>query len=213
MNCELLLERVAVEGWSPDDPDPTMGAHLKVCAECRVRLPAAEALGRRLRDPLLWEDPPAGLVDSILEEATGAAYQPTPARPWWLVGVAAALVVVVLGVGALLNRPDWTVELAGGEAAPLARGVVSGWVSDGETRMVFEMENLEDAPDGSFYEVWLTSPDGRHVSAGTFRYPGRVEVVAGVRRSEFPRIWITLEPADDDTAPHPATVLDTPPHA
>jgi len=76
--------------------------------------------------------------------------------------------------------------------------------------MVLEVWGLDPADDGSYYELWLTAPDGRHVSAGTFRDSGRFEVVAGVRRSDFPRIWVTLEPADDDPGPTSRTVLDLP---
>lgn len=95
-------------------------------------------------------------------------------------------------------------------AAPQASARVSGWNMDYGTKMMIEVAGLDPTGPDAYYEIWLTAPDGRHVSAGTFRMSGRFEVMAGVRRSEFPRIWITLEPADDDPAPNPQTVLDTP---
>lgn len=209
MNCDVLLERVAMVGFGPDQPDAAVEAHLSVCPECRVRLTAAQTLGGRLRDPLLWEEPPNGLVETILEEVTGAPVPSRSLRPWWALVAAVVLAGVVFGVSQLVNRPHWSIDLISGPAAPGATAVASGWVSGGQTRIVLEMSGLVEAPPGAYYEIWLTADDGRHVSAGTFRHPGRVEVVAGVLKSEYPRIWVTLEPADDDPTPFPATVLDT----
>jgi hypothetical protein len=76
--------------------------------------------------------------------------------------------------------------------------------------MVLLVEGLEPAPAGHYYEIWMTAPDGRHVSAGTFQGSGRVTASAGVRRSEFPRIWITLEEVGGDLGPSPETYFDMP---
>jgi hypothetical protein len=75
--------------------------------------------------------------------------------------------------------------------------------------MVLDIRGIEDAPSGSYYEIWMTAPDGRHISAGTFSGSGRVTAFAGVRRADYPRIWITLETADDDLGPSPETYFDT----
>lgn len=205
MNCVEALELVARVGSG----DPAVAAHLAVCADCRSRQDSVESLGRHLRDPLLWETPPEDLEDRVLEGV--AADSQGGKRPtwWWVTGAAAAIALVVLVAVQVSGRPDWTVELIAGPAAPEASASVAGWNSGEGTRMVFEITGLEPAPADSYYEVWLTAPDGRHVSAGTFRAAGRVEVIAGVRRSDFPRIWVTREPADADPAPFRATVLDT----
>lgn len=208
MNCEAVLESVAM-GRSEDDS--AVAAHLEICPQCRVRLPAAETLGRHLRDPLLWEDTPEYLAESIVEHIAGETQPRQPRRRWWILGMAAAVALVVLGLAQLTGRPDWTVQLRGGPAAPGAAATISGWNVEEGTRMVLDIRGLDPAPRDSYYELWLTAPDGRHVSAGTFVKAGQVEVSAGVRRSEFPRLWITREPADDDPAPFPETVLDTPP--
>lgn len=208
MNCEAVLELVAADRA---DGDTAVAAHLEVCPQCRVRVPAAETLGRHLRDPLLWEEPPEHLAEAIVEEVAGESQARPPRRRWWFLGIAAVLALVVLGLAQLTGRPDWQVDLRGGPAAPGAAATVSGWNLEEGTKMVLEISGLEPAPRDSYYELWLTAPDGRHVSAGTFVNAGRVEVTAGVRRSEFPRLWITREPADNDPAPFPETVLDTPP--
>lgn len=206
MNCETILELVS-EGRSPETP--AVEAHLAVCAQCRARVPAARTLGARLRDPLMWEDPPPYLVEEVVQAVAGEAVVHRRRPRGWILG-AAATIAVVLTVAGLANRADWTVELVAGEAAPGATATVAGWNQDHGTRMVLEVGGLEPAEAGTYYELWLTAPDGRHVSAGTFRESGRIEVTAGVRRSEFPHLWITHEPTDDDTSPFGETVLDTP---
>lgn len=206
MTCEEVLELIARGG----ENDPAVVAHLAVCPTCRLEAERTAVLGRHLADPLLWESPPPDLQHRVAAAVANEGQPRPPTRwTWWAAG-AAAVLVMVAALAVWQGRPDWTVELVGAEAAPTAQATVRGWNKDEGTRMVLEVEGLAAAGDGAYYEVWLTAPDGRHVSAGTFQTAGRVEVIAGVRRSDFPRIWITREPADADTAPFPATVLDTP---
>jgi hypothetical protein len=74
--------------------------------------------------------------------------------------------------------------------------------------MLLSVDCLKPAPPGFTYEMWLS--DGPvHISAGTFRTGGEVKLWAGVPRSDFPRLWVTLEPLDEDSSPSVATVLDT----
>lgn len=206
MKCEEVLELIA--GGATDG---AVAAHLAVCPDCRMRRGYARVLGERLGDPLMWEQPPARLEAAVL---AAVAAEPSPARrrrlSWWMMAGAAVLAAAVLTAVWLSSRPDWVVELESGPAAARASGVVAGWNLEHGTRMVLDVSGLETTTSDAYYEVWLTAPDGRHVSAGTFRGAGRFEVVAGVRRADFPRIWITREPADDDPSPFPATVLDTP---
>lgn len=207
MNCESVLERIALGAW---EDDVNVASHLAVCPQCRVRVEPAEGLGRRLSDPLLWEEPPNGLRDQVLVAVAGesSARQRRPYR--WIVGMAAVLAVVVLAGIRLGDRPDWSIALAPGTDASDAAATVEGWNTEHGTRMVVEVAGLEPTGRDAYYELWLTAPDGRHVSAGTFRTSGRFEMMAGVRRSDYPRLWITREPADDDPGPFPETVLDTP---
>ena len=207
MSCAEILEAVA-RGRADD---PSVANHLAVCPDCRARAESARALGRYLADPVMWEEPSPVLADRVLSAIdTESGRKDRPPRWWKLAGAVAVLCALVAGGWTWANRPDWAVELAPGPSAPQAGGVVKGWNQPHGTRMVLEVWGLDPADDGSYYEPWLTAPDGRHVSAGTFRDSGRFEVVAGVRRSDFPRIWVTLEPADDDPGPTSRTVLDLP---
>lgn len=208
MSCETVLEFIA----RGRGDDPMVVSHLAVCPNCRLEAERTAALGRHLSDPLLWETPPPELEHRVVAAVAAERRSPPSKRRWWTMG-AAALLLVVVAAAAWLGRPDWTVELVGVQSAPTAQATVRGWNQDEGTRMVFEIEGLAAAGSEAYYEVWLTAPDGRHVSAGTFQTAGRVEVTAGVRRSDFPRIWITREPADADPAPFPDTVLDTPGYA
>lgn len=208
MSCAEALEAIA----RGRGEDPTVTNHLTVCPECRARSGSAETLGRHLADPVMWEEPPEDLVERVVAAVVAETRDEEGRRPsgWRILGAAASFLVLV-AVGVVWgNRPDWTIELAPGPAAPQAGAVVKGWNMDHGTRMVLEVWGLEPTDSESFYELWLTAPDGRHVSAGTFMDSGRFEVIAGVRRTDFPRIWVTLEPADDDPAPNPQTVLDLP---
>lgn len=207
MNCEAVLELVALEDG---EDNAAVSAHLAVCPQCRARLSSSEALGRHLRHPLLWEDPPEHLREAVVAAISGEAVRKERRPRWWMLGVAAALMVVVVLTTNVIGRPDWTLELQPGPAAPEAAGTITGWNMDYGTRMVVDVSGLAPTGTDAYYEMWLTAPDGRHVSAGTFRMSGRFEVMAGVRRADYPRIWITQEPADDDPSPFPATVLDMP---
>ena len=207
MSCAEVLEAVARGRLD----DQTVVNHLSVCPDCRARSDSAQLLGRHLSDPVMWEDPSPDLVERVVG-AIGAETGQEDRRPsrWRILGAAAAIVAVVAAGAVWGTRPDWTIELAPGPAAPEAGGIVKGWNRAHGTRMVLEVWGLDPADEDSYYEVWLTAPDGRHVSAGTLRDSGRFEVVAGVRRADFPRIWVTLEPTDDDPGPTSQTVLDLP---
>ena len=204
MSCDSILELVSI-GGVPEGP--AVEAHLAVCANCRVRVPAARTLGTYLRDPLMWEEPPAHLGEQVVQAVSGEAVVHRRRPRWWFFGAAAVLAVLAT-FATLVDRSDWTLELEAGTTAPEATATVAGWNLDHGTRMVLDISGLGPAEPGTYYELWLTAPDGRHVSAGTFRESGRIEVTAGVSRSEFPRLWITHEPAEDGSS-FGATVLDT----
>jgi hypothetical protein len=211
MTCEECQARLLA-----GEVDDQVASHLGACAACRRGRSGLEALRQRLADPMLWEEPSSGLEDQVV---AAVAAQRTPlghrsSRRWWTVAAAAVAALAALALFASrAPNPDWRVTLAATAAAPQARASVDGWNTDTGTRMVLRVEGLTPLRDGSFYEVWLTAPDGRHISAGGFRGPGTVTVWAGVPRSEFPRIWVTIEPSDGDPAPSGVTVLDMAPEA
>lgn len=208
MNCEDV-QAVLLAG----DTTPGTEAHLATCAACRAARPGLEALRHRLADPGIWEEPPRALATRVVEDLgeSPAVSSRGRGRRWW--AVAAAVLVVVVGAGYLTLRPghpDWTVRLAPTALAPRASATVEGWNTATGTRMRLAVSGLPATGNDAYYEVWLTAPDGRKVTAGTFRDSGTVTVWAAVSRADFPRLWITREPADGDPAPSWETVLDTP---
>ena len=126
----------------------------------------------------------------------------------WLPG-AAALAVLIVGAILTFDRPDWQMDLVATAQAPGASAVVSGWNEPEGTRLRFDISGLPEAASDRYYEIWLTSDAGLHVSGGTFSGDGVLTAMVGVRRGDFPRIWITLEAVDEDTGPSPKTLFDT----
>jgi hypothetical protein len=176
-------------------------------------------LNSTLSSHSLWEEPSSDLSERILQTVRGSDERslaerkapPEHQRTALFAGVAVTLLIALAGTFFATRSlsADWEMILATSEEHPEATAVVRGWSTAMGTRMVLDIKGIDDAPSGSYYEIWMTAPDGRHISAGTFSGSGRVTAFAGVRRADYPRIWITLETADDDLGPSPETYFDT----
>jgi anti-sigma-K factor RskA len=149
-------------------------------------------------------DVPAGL-----EERVFAAIAPPRRRrrPWWLLVVpaaaaAAALLVIPGGAG---DR----YELRGGGAQVSATVQTTGVGRE----VTIDIERLRDPRPDGLYELWFVAPgnDRRRVSAGTFHPDasgrGTVRLVGAADPKKFPRISVTLEPADGNPRRQGPTVL------
>ncbi len=67
-------------------------------------------------------------------------------------------------------------------------------------KILLTPDGLPAAPEGTYYECWLSDGDVR-VSAGTFHLrggSGEIELWAGVVGPDFTHLAVTLEPIDDD---------------
>jgi hypothetical protein len=209
MNCDEFRAAVLA-----GEEDGSTAAHLESCPACRSRTASLRGMQDVLGQPVLWEEPSPELgsqVSALIGSARNSAVsEGSRGRRWWLVGAAAVLLAMVVGSLVLTGgpAPDWEAALPATDRAPNATAVVQGWNEAAGTRMVLDVDGLAPAPDGYMYEFWLS--DGpRHISAGTFRSGGQVELWAGVRRADFPRLWITLEPLDEDESPSEHTLLDS----
>jgi len=198
---------------------PAVASHLARCRPCRRTAPAFTGARRRLADPALWEEPPAGLEDRVVARIVGHrapdtdTAAPAGRRRRHLEIAAVAAAVVLLAAALLAGRtpaPDWQVVVPGTGTAPGARAVVSGWSIPGGTRVRLEVTGLPPAPAGHLYELWF-SRAGDHVPAGTFRTAGRVAFTVAVARRDFPRIWVTVEPVGYPEGPEGPVLLDTGP--
>ena len=214
MNCDEF--RSAVLGGLEDE---STRAHEATCAVCRAHTADLRAAAVALAAPVVWEEPSpelGGQIEALIagtaERGDGPAVSsPRKSRTPWIAaaGIAASL-VLVLGVFGLGRSPapDWEVALPATELAPGAVSTVQGWNEESGTRMIVAIEGLDPAPDGFIYEFWL-SEGPIHISAGTFRTGGEIELWSGVSRADFPRLWVTLEEVDEDESPSRHTVLDT----
>lgn len=192
---------------TPDIDDTTLGRSLEDVAAL------LEGTGVSLDDAALWTGPSAELEASIMAAIADEAPERTVSTIFsarslrWLAPLAAAAAALIAFV-AFSGSPDWEVTLGGTDAAPGASAVAFGWNEDNGTRVELDVEGLEPAPEGFFYELWFSSED-IHISAGTFHGTGDgVTLWAGVSRGDFPRVWITLEPIDNDESPA-VNILDT----
>lgn len=209
MNCDEFRAQ-----YLAGEDDGATTAHMADCAACRSHREDLEAGLRALMDPALWEEPSPELEDQVIALIAGNHDSISAGlgrlERWVRPLVAAAVVVVAVGLYGVLrtSSPDWEVAMPGTDLAPSASSTVAGWNTDAGTRMILAVEGLDPAPDGFVYEFWLS--DGPlHISAGTFAADGEIELWSGVTRAEFPRLWVTLEPLDEDESPSGATVLDT----
>jgi anti-sigma factor RsiW len=203
---------------SGSDVEPVR-QHLATCQICRSEQPMWAKLSSTLSSHSLWEEPSSDLSERILQTVRGQDERSHPAkrpqpehqRTALFAGVAVTLLIALAGTFFATRSlsADWEMTLASSEELPEATALIRGWSTSMGTRMVLDINGIEDAPSGSYYEIWMTAPDGRHISAGTFSGSGRVTAFAGVRRADYPRIWITLETADDDLGPSPETYFDT----
>jgi len=173
-----------------------------------------------LSNPDLWDaaDPADedAIVAAILAEAAAepeveAAAEPVPDnvipiarhRRWAApaLSAAAAVIVVLLGLGivnAIADRPaDGEVELAldGTDLAPDATATARIVDLPAGSRIRLDVEGLEPAAPGTYYEVWLRQDAEIGVSAGTFhlRGDGDIELWAGVSLNDYPLVTITVQ--------------------
>ncbi len=171
------------------------------------QIDAVEALLART-GATLWADRPADAEAAILStiEAESAARQGEPQQrrftaTTWL-AAAAALVAVVAGITLIVRDGDDTTVFAleGTERAPEASADVEVADTPVGLKILLTPDRLPAAPEGTYYECWLSDGDVR-VSAGTFHLrggAGEIELWAGVVGPEFDHLAVTLEPIDDD---------------
>ena len=163
-----------------------------------------------------WDEPPRELEDAVVAAigsevgALSTAASPTRAErravAVWsrsrMLAAAAAIAVVVAGVVVMTRGSTDGVAfaLAGTDAQPEASAEVLVSATPGGLKILLETDGLPGAPEGYMYEAWVG--DGTiAVSCGTFHLRGgdsRIELWAGVTGARFHRLWVTLEPIDDD---------------
>jgi anti-sigma factor RsiW len=197
--------------------------HLAGCDPCRRDLAAVAVASSALRDaarlPIVPAPdlptlrPPAGRGredNRAGRAAAGGARRPRPAR--WLLGAAAVLVALLLGVGGYSVGRDrggqdaQVVALGGAPGGATAEARMRG---DGDDQvMTMTARGLPRPAAGAYYEVWLVDGAGVGFPVGSLSPDGEgiwslpTDVAARYRV-----IHVTLEPGDGDPAMSPHTVL------
>ena len=209
MNCEEIRAM-----YLAGERDDLTAAHMGECAACRAVRNDLDVGRMNLSEPMIWEEPSPELENQVVALISGSrlplASSPQRQQRWIRPVAAAAVLIVAVSLFAVLRAPspDWTVAMPGTDLAPGASSTVEGWNTDTGTRMLLTVDGLDRAPEGYVYEFWL-SEGPLHISAGTFKASGEIELWSGVSRGDFPRLWVTLEPLDEDESPSGQTVLDT----
>ncbi len=197
--------------------------------------PDDRELRRLLDNPALWAEPSAAAEDNVVAAIAAQLSSPeqssptvvedqsvvdlgerrarrTGSRRFWPLAAAAALLIIVISAtaGFTLGRSGdsdlTTVALAAADPAYSASAVARIDERPNGARLLVNLSDLEPAPLGHFYEVWLVKADPRTViSAGTFHMrgsdSGEIEFWAGVSPQVYRTITVTLESEADPTAP------------
>jgi hypothetical protein len=167
-----------------------------------------------LARPEVWEDLPPDLEDAVVAAIGAEASPPVVAigdrsrarprrRSAWLGAAAAALVLVIGGVlvaNGGNDRAGTEVALAATSDAAGASGRAVLSATPAGLKILLDVDGLPGAPDGSYYEAWVSDGTTR-VSAGTFhlrRGDDEIELWAGVADPSYDRLAVTLEPLDAD---------------
>ena len=182
-----------------------------------------DAVAPTLRDEAVWVEPPAGLADSIVaaiaaerasgpKQAIGATPTAVPTAPrtiartgrrsratWWI-GAAAAAAVAALAVGVVVTRGDGETEeqfaIEGTELAPDATATAEVAELPNGAGIRLDVENLDPAPEGYYYQGWVRSEAGETITVGTFHMrggDGTVTLWSGVDLAAYPTLTVTLQ--------------------
>jgi anti-sigma-K factor RskA len=208
------------------------------CREAAGELEATAALLARAAAPVAppadLEQRTLNAVRAIAEgnperlEAAGARPRVRPARWSWprrlvLAGAAAAALALAVFGGTLLDRDPGLPGTPELETTLASRSGATGTANvrmTGVGRVIdFRSDDLPILPQGEYYELWFVGKGDRRrapnrISAGTFHPDenGRsnVRFAAAVDPADYPRLAVTLEPADGNPRRSGPEVLRSP---
>ena len=128
----------------------------------------------------------------------------TQGRPWLLGLAAAATLVVAAAAGAVVahswpggsTTPEAVVALQSTDLAPGASGQAEITDKPSGFQVVLDLDGLEPAPPGTYYQAWLKSAAGDLVTIGTFHGrggTGDIILWSGVDPTDYPTLTVTLQ--------------------
>ena len=146
---------------------------------------------------------------------------PTAGRRGWMPFLVAAVLALVVGVGAALTQPwagDSPEQLTASEQVLQAPDAEEVFLDLGEAgratvvrsksvdRAVIVTEDMVPAPEGKVYELWLMSPDDEFASAGLMPQEPDQTLVLDGEAADAAAVGITVEPAGGSTQPTTAPI-------
>lgn len=173
-----------------------------------------EALRPSLADSAVWSEPPASLEASVVaaiaaerdRQGSGTvdleAHRQRRLPSRWLAVAAAAVVALAVGAGVLLTRDDGgqpggeQLAIAGTDLAPDASATVVVNDTGAGVAIRLDLQGLEPAPRGQYYQGWLRNAAGDLVGIGSFHMRDGDAVVtlwAGVEVEDYPTLTVTLQ--------------------
>lgn len=173
-------------------------------------LVALEPVGRLASEIPLAPDPPDDLERAALLRA--GVLTPRRSRTTTVLVPALGVATVVLGILGVNWRSEagraredaepfaQTVQLVQLDGSPEPEDSTVELVRYGDSAYKVVLDgSVPPAPDGYYYEMWMSAPDGSRVSCGTFN-AGDANTVhdfpVGVDPAEYPYLEISLEPDD-----------------
>ncbi len=186
--------------------------HLAGCDPCRRDLAAVAVASSALRDISRLPFVQASDLPPLRLPAVGPTHPPQQ-RSRWLLGAAAVLVALLLGVGAFTIGRDR--DAGRGQTVALGAPAAGGATAEARMRgagddqiMTMTAQGLPRPPAGAHYEVWLVGDGGQELPVGVLAPDGEgVWSLPAEVAARYRAIDVTLEPADGDPSRSDRTVL------
>jgi anti-sigma factor RsiW len=186
--------------------------HLAGCDPCRRDLAAVAVASSALRDISRLPFAQASDLPPLQLPAVGPPGPPQH-RSRWLLGAAAVLVALLLGVGAFTIGRDR--DAGRGQTVALGAPAAGGATAEARMRgagddqiMTMTAKGLPRPPAGAHYEVWLVGEGGQELPVGVLAPDGEgVWSLPAEVAARYRAIDVTLEPADGDPSRSDRTVL------
>jgi anti-sigma factor RsiW len=211
-------------GELPPAAATAVDQHLAGCDPCRRDLAAVAVAAAALRDTSRLPVVPAPDLPPLRAPAAAPAGERDLTGPprsglrdrrrrgRWLLGAAAVLVALLLGVGGYTAgrdrdaAPGRTVALAATTGDATAEARMRGAGDD--QIMTMTARGLPHPPAGAYYEVWLVDDAGQEFPVGVLAANGQgIWSLPADVAARYRVIDVTLEPADGDPSRSDESVL------
>ena len=208
-------------GELPPASTVAVDQHLAGCDACRRDLAAVALAASALRDAARLPVAAAADLPPLVLPAVRPTEPQLPAsvlrdrrrRSRWLLGAAAVLAALLLGVGGLTFGRDR--DAGQGQTVALGAPAAGGASAEARMRgdgddqiMTMTAKGLPRPPAGAYYEVWLVDDAGNEFPVGVLAPDGEgIWSLPADVAARYRAIDVTLEPADGDPARSRETVL------